>query len=111
MSAPFDFDRWMRLAKEEPKRFEELRLQMIEDEINHSTPANQARLRGLQFQIDTKRRLSSSAMGACVEISTMMFDHLYNDLLTTVNAFLNGDFDELQTSSIEKAKVIPLYKK
>lgn len=111
MTVPLDFDKWMRMAEEEPKRFEVLRQQMIEQQISASSASNQSRLRGLQFQIDAKRRTSGSAMGACVEISSMMFDHLYNDLVTAINALLNGDPDALKTSPVKNTKVIPFHKK
>lgn len=111
MTVPFDFDRWVRLAEEEPKRFEELRLQMIEQQINASSASNRTRLRGLQFQIDAKRRIAGSAMGSCIQLSGMMLDHVFNDFLDALNALLDGDIDTLTTSPVKNNKVIPLRKK
>jgi hypothetical protein len=111
MTKPFDFDRWMHLAEEDPKRFEELRLQMIEQQINASSDSNRNRLRGLQFQIDARRRTAGSAMGSCIQISGMMLDHLFNDFLDALNALLDGKSETLTTSPLKNNKVIPLRKK
>ena len=106
MSVRFDFDRWMYLAREEPKRFEELRRQLIEEKINASHPASRRRLRGLQFQIDARRRLSGSSMGACIALSTMMLEHLYNELLPAMNALINDDFDALRPTPVKNDNVV-----
>ena len=106
MTVVFDFDKWMRLAREEPKRFEKLRLQIIEEQINASSPSSQRRLRGLQFQIDARRRLSGSALGACIEISSMMFDHLYNEFLPAMYALNYDDLNSVKSSPVKNSKVI-----
>lgn len=106
MTVLFDFDKWMRLAQEEPRRFEKLRRQIIEQQIRASSPSSQKRLRGLQFQIDSKRRLSGSAMGACIAISGMMFDHLYNEFLPALYAAVDDDIDAFKSSRAENSSVI-----
>lgn len=106
----FDFDRWMQLSQDDPERFEKLRRQVIEEQISKATPANQARLRGLQFQIDAKRRISGSALGACIEISGMMFDHFSRDLLTALNTFIYGDIDTIKATHNNHNNIIPLYR-
>lgn len=67
-------DQLIALAKESPSKLETFRLQEIERLIASAPESIQRRLRGLQFQIDCKRRLHSSPMGACIELSQMMFD-------------------------------------
>lgn len=78
-------DELLKLAQENPEALESLRQREIESLIT-SAPANvQRRLRGLQFQIDAKRSLSKTPMAACVAISQMMFDSVYelNDILNS----------------------------
>ena len=106
MSELFDFDRWMRLAKSEPQRFEELRRQLIEEQINSSSASRQQRLRGLQFYIDAKRRMSGSAMGSCIELSSMMFDHLYKEFLPTMAAFQNSEFESIVPGAPKNSAVV-----
>ena len=76
-------DQLISLAKENPKALEAFRQREIERLISSAPEAIQRRLRGLQFQIDCKRKLHSSPMGACLELSQMMFDAVYrlNDAL------------------------------
>lgn len=78
----------LKLAKEDPIALEALRQREIEALID-SAPANtQRRLRGLQFQIDAKRRASKNPMAACVAISQMMFNSVYelNEALNSAPA-------------------------
>ena len=74
----------LKLAKEDPAALEALRQREIEALISSASPDIQRRLRGLQFQIDAKRQVSKNPMAACVAISRMMFDSVYelNDALT-----------------------------
>ena len=106
----FDFERWARIAKDDPERFEQLRREAIDEVINNATSTNQDRLRGLQFQIDAKRRLSSNALGSCIQMSSMMLDHFYNEMVTSLNALVSGDLESLKVPAIDNSNVIPLYK-
>jgi Protein of unknown function (DUF3135) len=67
-------DQLIALAKESPSQLEAFRLREVELLITSAPESIQRRLRGLQFQIDCKRRLHTSPMGACIELSQMMFD-------------------------------------
>lgn len=75
----FDFDEWAQLAKQDKVAFEDKRgaflKQLIESwaSNDHDLP----RLNGLQFQINMIRRKHKSPMGACIAISEMMMDKLY----------------------------------
>ncbi len=71
------------LAKEAPDALEALRVREIESVINSAPHHLQPRLRGLQFQIDAKRRLSKTPMASCLEVFHMMYDsfHDLNDAL------------------------------
>jgi Protein of unknown function (DUF3135). len=67
----------MELAKRDPDGLERLRIQQINQLIESAPEHLKARLKGLQFQIDCKRRLhNKSPLGSCIEISRMMMDSL-----------------------------------
>jgi hypothetical protein len=75
-SFSFDFDEWSRLAKADPSAFEARRLALIEEFLCQFPQPDQQRLRGLQFRIDMVRRRSRTPMGACLKISSMMWESL-----------------------------------
>ena len=68
-----DFDSLSKLARDDPQAFEELRRSLVNDLIDNAPQARQARLRGLQFRVDTIRRLSKSELGAAVKIYELMW--------------------------------------
>lgn len=70
----FDWDAWSDLARSDPAAFEEKRKQAIADLIATMPEAHRQRLRGLQARIDLERRRSSSALGACIRISNLMWE-------------------------------------
>ena len=71
-----DFDTLMRLAQNSPEEFEALR-DILNRELIESAPAHmQARLRGLLFQIDGRRRTASNPTQSCVSVFAMMQDSL-----------------------------------
>mgnify|MGYP000091356365 CR=1 FL=1 len=76
-------DQLLKLAQENPDALEALRQREIKSLIDSAPASMQRRLKGLQFQIDAKRRASKTPMAACVAISQMMFDSVYelNDAL------------------------------
>jgi hypothetical protein len=79
----FDFDEWAQLAKQDNVAFEEKRTEILKQFIAScaSNDNDLRRLNGLQFQINMIRRKHKSPMGACVAISEMMMDKLY-ELMT-----------------------------
>ncbi len=88
-----------RLAKEDPSALEALRQREVEALIASAPSDMQRRLRGLQFQIDAKRRASKTPMAACVAISQMMFDSVYE-----LNDVLNKPSDPQKTQQIRDSK-------
>ena len=72
----FDFDDWSQLAKADPSAFEARRLALIEEFLLQFPQPDQQRLRGLQFRIDMVRRRARTPMGACLKISSMMWESL-----------------------------------
>ncbi|MGH8547886.1 MAG: DUF3135 domain-containing protein [Methylococcales bacterium] len=71
---PFDFDYWMQLATKDPGKFDDYRLQAIDEIIGSSPVYLQKRLRGLQWRIDMEIRRSKNAMDSCLRLNRMMMD-------------------------------------
>ncbi len=70
------FDELKRMAETSPERLEAFRINEIEALIAQAPEHLRRRLRGLQFQVNSQRRLHKSPMGSCVAISRMMHDSL-----------------------------------
>ncbi len=70
------FDAWTALADSDPQAFEAKRAEIIQEFINSVPPERQQRLRQLQWRIDNVRRRATTPLGACIQISTMMWDSL-----------------------------------
>ena len=71
---PFDFDDWATLASNNPEGFEQRRQDVIENYLRGLPTEKQRRLRGWQFRIDMERRRAGTPMGACIKLSSMMWD-------------------------------------
>jgi hypothetical protein len=74
------------LSKLTPAQLEALRQREVEACISKAPDHLQRRLRGLQFEIDAKRKAHKSALGSCIAISKMM-----QESLERLNAALNGE--------------------
>lgn len=68
------FETMARLAQEHPADFERMRATLVEDFISHAPRRLEQRLRGLQFRIDSNRRLAKSDYGAALRVFTMMWE-------------------------------------
>lgn len=86
------------LASLSPAELEDLRQREVEAFINRAPERIQRRLRGLQFQIDARRKTHKSALGACISISQMMHESLQR-----LHAALQGEALPVR----ENAQVIP----
>lgn len=78
-SEALDFDRWMKLAQDDPESFEATRAAVIEQLIESFPVENRERMRRLQWRIDQERRLAKSPMGACMRLSKMMWRQLLGE--------------------------------
>ena len=87
------------LAKENPEKLEALRTEWVEDLIQAAPENLQRRLRGIQFQIDCKRKLHDNPLGCCIEISKMMYESLNH-----LNQLMNGGLE--QENAPKKATVL-----
>lgn len=96
-----NFDTLRYLAEHAPDQLEALRSNLTEQLIaNAASPRLQARLRGLQFEIDIRVRLAPNPIAACVTVSQMM-----HRSLAQLQRTLNGDFEPAQHPN---AAIIPL---
>lgn len=62
-----------KLARDDPPAYEALRREIIEDFIANAPEKQKPRLQGLQFRIDSLRRLSRSALGSTIRIYDLMW--------------------------------------
>lgn len=111
----FDFDDWSRLAKDDPSAFEARRLALIEEFLRQFPQPDQQRLRGLQFRIDMVRRRARTPMGACLKISSMMWESLLGShglktALDTLIGYPNHAVPATSTGLAPSARVIPFRK-
>jgi hypothetical protein len=111
----FDFDEWSRLAKDDPSAFEARRLALIEEFLRQFPQPDQQRLRGLQFRIDMVRRRARTPMGACLKISSMMWESLLGShglktALDTLLAYPSVPATPLPHSPTTSARIIPFRK-
>lgn len=95
-------DALIALAKKDPAALERLRQQQVEELIASAPEDMQRRLRGLQFEIDSRRALHKNPMGACVALSKMMLDSM-----TRLNEALHGMNAPDAPATQPSAAVIP----
>lgn len=77
-SEAVNFDEMKRLYEQDAEAFERYRKSIIKSQIAHmeSLPGYNNRLKGLQFTIDSRRRLSKSPMQSCINMSQQMWDSI-----------------------------------
>jgi len=86
-----EFDILMQMAQEQPEELEKLRASMAKRLIESAPERLQHRLRGIQFQIDSQRKLSKNPMTSCLTISSMMQESFEN-----LRAVLNGEAEAIE---------------
>lgn len=87
-SAPFDFDTWATLAKEDAAAFERRRKELLEQFIAQAPQHMQERLRRLQWRIDAERRRHKHPLKSCMALHAMMWESMYGSggLLEALNS-------------------------
>lgn len=91
-----NFEELKHLAKESPEQLDEFLSREVEALIDSAPEEIRARLRGLQFQVDSQRRIHKSPLGSCVAISKMM-----HESLSRLQSVLN---DTLTSTTLERSK-------
>lgn len=87
------------MARTDPEKLERLRETWINEVIERAPTEMRRRLRGLQFQIDCQRRLHSNPLGACIEISKMMYESL-NHLNQMMQGHSEPVYDEPNNATV-----------
>lgn len=104
----FDFDAWVKLARENPEEFERQRQATLRASIESAPAEHRKRLEGLQFQIDMERQRSGSALGACVKLNSMMWTGFFR-LRRELNGLVEGTpTTALQPAGKSSAEVISM---
>ena len=101
-----EFEYLAKLAQENPAQLEDIRLRSVEAIIKAAPVEMQQRLRGIQFRVDCYRRIHKNPLGACMEISKLMYDSLHQ-----LNGVLNkGVIPGESFVNAEPAKVLAFRK-
>jgi hypothetical protein len=103
---PFDFDAWAKLAKEDPAEFERRREHELRQTIESAPPEFRHRLEGLQFRLNLERQRSSTPLGSCVRMNTLMwagFHRLRKDLMAATQGTV-----EPEPTVRRSAEIIPM---
>lgn len=110
LEAPFDFDVWAELARNDAEAFEQRRLEVIEASIASAPESMQPRLRRLQWRIDAERRRYKHPLKSCVMVFNMMWDSVYGEhgLLWALNALNDPDQPLSRQPDDCGAKILPL---
>lgn len=103
-----DFNTLKAMAQNDPEGLEQLRRDQIEALIQSAPEGLRPRLRGLQFQIDSQRRLAKNPLQSCIQISRMMHDsfHQLREKLHDVaqgklfEPGLEAEFDRVESAQI-----------
>lgn len=98
-----NFDTLMRIAQSDPEMLERIRRHMATRTINSAPGYLRPRLRGLQFQIDSRRLLAKTPLAACIELSEML-QQSFEELRQVLNEPSVGDDKNEQRPS---ASIIP----
>jgi hypothetical protein len=72
-----DWEEWVRLAREDPEKFEKERTAAIEKLIMSQPAETRHRNRQLQWKINAIRQTSPNSLYACVRIYEMLMDSVY----------------------------------
>jgi hypothetical protein len=110
----FDFDHWMKLAKEDPEAFEKQREAAIGQYLT-SVPSEvqRDRLKRLQWRVDKEREMAKTPMDAAIRIYDMMWESVGKniDALQDLADTLTGNLVEESASKKEQASILPFRKR
>jgi len=90
----FDFERWARLARDDPEGFERERAVLVGTLIAAAPEELRPRLEALQWQVEQARRRARTPLAACLKISAMMWDRVLGE---------QGMLERLRTLSVAAA--------
>jgi hypothetical protein len=104
----FNFDEWAQLAKQDEAAFEEKRAIILKQEIENcaSNDRELRILKGLQFRIDMIRRKHKTPLAACMAISKMLMDQVYQLENLDIAAIIQNSATEAGQNT-DTCKIIP----
>ena len=102
----FDFDKWARLAKDDPAEFERQREATLRAMIAAAASEHRQRLERLQFRLDLERQRSRSPLGSCLRLNSLMWSGFHR-LRRELNAAVGG-VQEAEPRERPSAQVISL---
>lgn len=87
----FDIDLWIKLAADDPYKFEAQRRQWLEDAIEDSKVEQQPRLKGLLWEINMDLTIAKNKYTNCRLISLRLVNHLnsFKELLAGSMPYIN----------------------
>ncbi len=106
----FDFDHWMKLAKEDPQAFESARQAKVEEFIASQQAFAQERLRRLQWRIEMERQRASNPMDAAIRIYDMMWESMGSNFEALERLAISLDDSRGEVPAMPEAKVLPFQK-
>ncbi len=81
----FFFDKFMKMATENPERFEKFREILIKQAMENTSLQIQQKLEDMQCRIDMERNATGSSMESCVKVFDLMADYFYAEYLPGVH--------------------------
>ncbi len=75
----FDFEKWAKLARNDPVEFEKERKRVIEETIMRCPPHSRQRLIRLQWRIDMERKRCKNPLQSCIRLFDMMMDFVHSE--------------------------------
>ena len=102
-----DFDRWVKLARQDPELFETERSHLIEATIRSAPMRIQHRLRCLQWKLDQIRKTSSTPMVAGLRMNRLPWEAVAgrNGLVDQLNKLQAPD--KQQQTPRNSAEILP----
>ena len=111
----FDFDHWMKLAKDDPEAFEKQREAAIDGYISNVPGTVQRdRLQRLQWRVNKEREMAKSPMDAAIRIYDMMWESVGKniDALQDLADALTGNLaDSVADRKVAEADILPFRKR
>ena len=111
----FDFDHWMKLAKDDPEAFEKQREAAINSYISDVPNAIQRdRLARLQWRVNKEREMAKTPMDSAIRMYDMMWESVGKniDALQDLADALTGNLvEDVADKKIMMADILPFRKR
>lgn len=87
----FDIDLWLKLAAQDPYKFELQRKQWLEDTIEEAKPEQKPRLQGLLWEMHMDLQIAKNKYNNCKLVATRVVNHLkdFKEVLAGQMPYIN----------------------